>query len=160
MVRFALLRTEWVRVLVFCSSPHPDDAHGRAAPAKLHALGGPLALSILSERYLTQKAIRITRSPISKKKKRGGSTHHGPSYVTRGGHFDRSAHPRKFWLCRGGVPVARDVDRGSSRPCRGCARVVRDAQGERDDAHHFVQGRIAEALGERFCLWLSSSAEF
>ena len=74
MVRFALLRTEWVRVLVFCSSPHPDDAHGRAAPAKLHALGGPLALSILSERYLTKKAISITRSPPQKKKeKKGGA---------------------------------------------------------------------------------------
>ena len=81
-----------------------------------------------------------------------GDTHHVPTYVARGSHLDRPAHSREFWLRRGGVPVARDVDRGSAGPRRGGARVVRDAHGERDDAHHFVQGRVAEALGERFFL--------
>jgi len=154
MVR--LLRTEWVSPFVLCTSPHPNDTHGRAPPAKLHALGGPLALSVLSECYLTQnrphrKPISITRSPIFEKKKKvwlieHGDTHHIPTYIARGGHFDRPAHSREFRLRRGGVPVPRDVDRGSAGPRRGGARVVRDAHGERDDAHHFVQVRVAEAL--------------
>ena len=150
-----LLRTKWVSPFVLCTSPHPNDTHGRPSPAKLHALGGPLALSVLSECDLTQtdrteKPSASLAPPFLKEKRFGliehGDSHHVPTYIARGGHFDRPAHSREFRLRRGGVPVARDVDRRSAGPRRGGARVVRDAHGERDDAHHFVQVRVAEAL--------------
>ncbi len=154
----SILRTEWVGRLVLGAGPHPNDAHGRAAPAELHALADPLALPVLAERYLTQSTNRqrqffplsfffyiISIFLIGDEE----DTHEGPAHVTRRGHFDRPAHAREFRRRAGGVPVARDVDRGSAGPRCRRARVMRDAQRERDDAHHFVKGRVAEALRER-----------
>ena len=65
-------------------------------------------------------------------------THEGPAHVTRGGHLHRPAHARERRLCCGGVPFADDVDCRATRPSRGGARVVRDAERQWDDSHHFV----------------------
>jgi hypothetical protein len=51
------------------------------------------------------------------------------------------------------VPFAFEVDRRSAGPGCGRACVVRDAECERDDAHHFVQRWIAEARFERLGLY-------
>jgi len=80
-----------------------------------------------------------------------GDTHHSPMYIARGGHFTCPTHSREFRLHLGDVPVARDMDRGLPGPRRRGTRVLRDAQGEWDDARHSVQGQVYEALGERFC---------
>jgi hypothetical protein len=58
----SILRTEWVGRLVLGAGPHPNDAHGRAAPAELHALADPLALPVLAERFLTQST--NTSAPV------------------------------------------------------------------------------------------------
>jgi hypothetical protein len=58
-----LLRTEWVRRFVRRTSPHPNDTHGRAASAELHALANPLALPILAKCYLTKTNKQFNSQP-------------------------------------------------------------------------------------------------
>jgi hypothetical protein len=80
-------------------------------------------------------------------------TYECPAYIARGGHLHRSAYACEFARRSGSVPFACEVDLRSAGP--GCGRpcVVRDAERERDDAHHFVQRWIAEARFERLGLY-------
>jgi hypothetical protein len=80
-------------------------------------------------------------------------THKCPAYIARGGHLHGPAYACEFGRRSGGVPFACDVDCRSAGPGCGRARVVRDAERERDDAHHFVQRWIAEARFERLVLY-------
>jgi len=50
------------------------------------------------------------------------------------------------------VPFADDVDRRATWPRGGSARVVRDAERQRDDPHDLVQRWMGESLGERLRL--------
>ena len=86
-------------------------------------------------------------------------THDCPTHVSRIGHFDRTANaPLSIFAglaelghYSGGTRsvygrVSCYVDLGSAWPLAGCwrARVVRYAQREGEDPHHFAQFRVDE----------------